>query len=235
MFGNMMGYFGGRKDPKASAREAIVGLRQQLQMLEKKEEYTQKKIDEELKKAKSNAVSNKQSALVLASLIWLAADIFVSVRSSLTRLIWKFENPMHCPKKRLVLSCYQPLTVATQALRRKKQLETELDKLSGMRLQLESQIMTLESANINAETLAAMKKGSEALKSIHGNMYRLYFPILEFDWCLALPCIADRTIDKVDATMAAITEQREIAEEISQAISNPLNAGIDLDDVSNLL
>jgi hypothetical protein len=31
--------------------------------------------------------------------------------------------------------------------------------------------------------------------------------------------------------MAAITEQREIADEISQAISNPLNAGIDVDDV----
>ena len=40
-----------------------------------------------------------------------------------------------------------------------------------------------------------------------------------------------RTPDKVDATMAAINEQREIANEISEAISNPLNAGIDLDEV----
>lgn len=31
--------------------------------------------------------------------------------------------------------------------------------------------------------------------------------------------------------MAAITEQREIANEISDAISNPMNAGIDLDEV----
>ena len=30
--------------------------------------------------------------------------------------------------------------------------------------------------------------------------------------------------------MAAINEQREIANEISEAISNPLNAGIDLDE-----
>ena len=57
---SFMSYFGaGRKDPKETARDAIVGLRQQLQMIEKKEEYLQKKIDEEVKKAKANVVSNK--------------------------------------------------------------------------------------------------------------------------------------------------------------------------------
>jgi hypothetical protein len=59
MMASFMSYFGARKDPKQSARDAIVTLRQQLQMLEKKEEHLQKKIDEELKKAKANAVSNK--------------------------------------------------------------------------------------------------------------------------------------------------------------------------------
>ena len=54
-----MSYFGGKADGKQSARDAIVGLRQQLQMLEKKEEHLQKRIDEEVKKAKANAVSNK--------------------------------------------------------------------------------------------------------------------------------------------------------------------------------
>jgi len=54
-----MNYFGGRKDPKAAARDSIVQLRQQLILLEKKEDHLQKKIDEELKVAKSNAVSNK--------------------------------------------------------------------------------------------------------------------------------------------------------------------------------
>ena len=57
-----MGYFAGRRDPKATAREAIVTLRTQLQMLEKKEENLQRKIDEELKKARTNAVSNKTGA-----------------------------------------------------------------------------------------------------------------------------------------------------------------------------
>ena len=59
MMASFMSYFGGRRDPKQSARDAIVTLRQQLQMIEKKEEYLQKRIDEEVKKAKANAVSNK--------------------------------------------------------------------------------------------------------------------------------------------------------------------------------
>ena len=38
---------------------------------------------------------------------------------------------------------------------------------------------------------------------------------------------------KVDETMASIQEQRDIANEIADAISNPMNAGIDLDEVSH--
>lgn len=59
MMASFMSYFGGRRDPKQSARDAIVTLREQLHMIEKKEDYLQKKIDEELKRAKTNATSNK--------------------------------------------------------------------------------------------------------------------------------------------------------------------------------
>jgi charged multivesicular body protein 4 len=62
MMASFMSYFGARRDPKQATRDAIVGLRQQLQLLEKKEEYLQKKIEEELKKAKANAVTNKSGA-----------------------------------------------------------------------------------------------------------------------------------------------------------------------------
>ncbi|KAI0321802.1 Snf7-domain-containing protein [Amylostereum chailletii] len=158
MMASFMSYFGGRRDPKQTAREAIVGLREQLLMIEKKEEHTQRQVDESLAKAKANVSSNK--------------------------------------------------AVATAALRRKKMLETELDRLAGTRLQLEMQVNTLESANLNAETMAAMKKGSEALKHIHGKL----------------------DMDKVDATMNAINEQRELANEISEAISNPQYAGIEVDE-----
>jgi hypothetical protein len=40
-----------------------------------------------------------------------------------------------------------------------------------------------------------------------------------------------RTMDKVDATMTSINEQREIANEISDLISNPVNIGVDIDEV----
>jgi len=154
---SFMSYFGARRDPKQSTRDAIVNLRQQLQMIEKKEEYLQKKIDDELRKAKANAVSNK--------------------------------------------------AVATAALKRKKANEAEMDRLSGTRLQLEMQVDALEKANLNVETMAAMKKASDALKVIHGNL----------------------TMDKVDATIASVNEQRDLANEIAEAISNPSNA-LDLDE-----
>ncbi|KAI0787166.1 vacuolar-sorting protein SNF7 [Irpex lacteus] len=158
MMASFMSYFGGRRDAKQSSRDAIVTLRQQLQMLEKKEEHIQKKIDEDLKKAKANAVSNK--------------------------------------------------AVATVALKSKKAKEIELERLQATRFQLEMQINTLESASFNAETMAAMKKASSALKDIHGKL----------------------TIDKVDATMADIQEQTQLANEVSEAISAPQYAGVEIDD-----
>ncbi|KAL0949770.1 hypothetical protein HGRIS_009809 [Hohenbuehelia grisea] len=158
MMAGFMNYFAGRRDPKQSARDAIVTLRQQLQMIEKKEDYLQKKIETELKTAKANAVTNK--------------------------------------------------AVATAALRRKKASEQDLDRLQGTRLQLELQVNTLENANLNAETMSAMKKASDALKVIHGNL----------------------TMDKVDATMSTVAEQRELANEVAEAISNPMYGGMELDD-----
>ncbi|QRW26866.1 vacuolar-sorting protein SNF7 [Rhizoctonia solani] len=84
-----LSYFTGKKDTRQTARDAIVNTRQHLAVLDKKEENLQRKIEEELKKAKANAVSNK--------------------------------------------------TAATAALRRKKTYETELEKLYGQRMTLETQ------------------------------------------------------------------------------------------------
>lgn len=54
-----LSYFTGQRDTKTTTRQAIVGIREQLSMLDKKEEHLEKKIEEELKKAKANAISNK--------------------------------------------------------------------------------------------------------------------------------------------------------------------------------
>lgn len=87
-------------------------------------------------------------------------------------------------------------TVATQALRQKKVYENELDSIAGRKITLETQVRppfprkrtlvlaeltyalppsvqvnAIESANMNMETMNAMKKGAAVLKNIHGKLY----------------------------------------------------------------
>jgi hypothetical protein len=57
--------------------------------------------------------------------------------------------------------------VAKAALRRKKTQEGTLDKTIAQIATLEAQINSIESANINRETLAVMEKSSDAIKAIH--------------------------------------------------------------------
>lgn len=68
---------------------------------------------------------------------------------------------------------------AKAALRRKKVHEKNLEQTTAQIAQLEQQIYSIESANINQETLNAMKAAGSAMTQIHGKM----------------------TIDKVDETM----------------------------------
>jgi len=71
---------------------------------------------------------------------------------------------------------------------------------------LEREIHSIETANINKETLEAMKNASKAMKEIHGGL----------------------TIDKVDATMEELRDQHAIVEEIGEAITQSVpGAGID--------
>ncbi|BGP05456.1 ESCRT-III subunit protein snf7 [Rhodotorula toruloides] len=154
-----LSYLTGRgQSTKDSTRESIVKLREHLLMLDKKEEYLGKKIDDELRKAKANATSNPR--------------------------------------------------VAKQALRQKKLYEQELESIAGRKMTLTTQVNAIESANMNKETLEAMKQGAEVLKNIHGKL----------------------NVDKVDATMDEVRNQLELTNEISQAISDPAGMGIDVDD-----
>jgi charged multivesicular body protein 4 len=57
------------------------------------------------------------------------------------------------------------------ALKRKKAYEGEITKISGSRMTIETQVMAIENANVNLETMNAMKAGAEAMKNIHGNLY----------------------------------------------------------------
>lgn len=148
----------GKRDNTNAARDAIVGLRQQLLMLQKKEEHLNRKIQDETKKAKANVTTNKR--------------------------------------------------IAQAALRQRKAYENELDRIAGTRMTLETQVNAIESANMNLETMTAMRKGADALRNIHGSL----------------------NIDRVDSTMDSIREQMDLTNEISDAISNPVGMGHDLDE-----
>jgi hypothetical protein len=82
-----LSYFTGPRDTKQIARTAIVSIREQLAMLDKKEEYLEKKIEEEQKKAKANAVGNKAGTLPLLVSGWwrilLTMDCFSVVQLQL--------------------------------------------------------------------------------------------------------------------------------------------------------
>src|ERR1700730_5621610 len=60
---------------------------------------------------------------------------------------------------------------AMAALTRKKMLEKDLDKWTNTKNTIEQQVFALENANINLETMKAMKSGADAMKGIHGTLY----------------------------------------------------------------
>ncbi|GLD45843.1 charged multivesicular body protein 4b [Lates japonicus] len=157
LFGKIFG--GGGKGGKGpSPQEAIQKLRETEEMLTKKQEFLEKKIEQELQIAKKNGTKNKRAAL--------------------------------------------------QALKRKKRYEKQLAQIDGTLSTIEFQREALENANTNTEVLKNMGFAAKAMKSAHENM----------------------DIDKVDDLMQDITEQQELAQEISDAISKPVGFGEEFDE-----
>lgn len=157
LFGKLFG--GGGKGGKApTPQEAVQRLRETEEMLAKKQDFLEKKIDHELMTAKKNGTKNKRAAL--------------------------------------------------QALKRKKRYEQQLAQIDGTLSTIEFQREALENANTNTEVLKNMGMAAKAMKAAHENM----------------------DIDKVDDLMAEITEQQEVAQEISDVISRPIGFGQDYDE-----
>ncbi|XP_030276536.1 charged multivesicular body protein 4c-like [Sparus aurata] len=157
IFGKLFGS-GGKGGKGPTAQEAIQKLRETEEMLAKKQDFLEKKIDQELMTAKKNGTKNKRAAL--------------------------------------------------QALKRKKRYEKQLAQIDGTLSTIEFQREALENANTNTEVLKNMGYAAKAMKAAHENM----------------------DIDKVDDLMAEITEQQEVAQEISDVISRPVGFGEDYDE-----
>ena len=70
-----MNLFGKAKAAKSTPKDAIVKLRESLEMLEKRERFLQTKIDNELKIAKANATKNKRGVLfIISALLWYTSE-----------------------------------------------------------------------------------------------------------------------------------------------------------------
>lgn len=87
------------------------------------------------------------------------------------------------------------------AMKRKKLFEAEIDKIQNVKMTLETQVINLESAAQNAETFKAMEEGSKTMKNIREKV----------------------GIDEVDDVMDSIKEEMEMANEINQAIAQPVD------------
>jgi len=87
------------------------------------------------------------------------------------------------------------------SLKRKKMYEAELDKIGNIKMTLETQVMNLESAAQNAETFMVMNQGKNAMADIRVNT----------------------DIGKVDDLMDEIKEEMEAANEISNALAQPVD------------
>ncbi|XP_051567821.1 charged multivesicular body protein 4b-like [Myxocyprinus asiaticus] len=157
LFGKLFGS-SGKGGKAASPQEAIQRLRETEEMLTKKQEFLEKKIEQELVTAKRNGTKNKRAAL--------------------------------------------------QALKRKKRYEKQLAQIDGTLSTIEFQREALENAHTNTEVIKNMGLAAKAMKAAHDNM----------------------DIDKVDELMQDITEQQELAQEISDAISKPVGLGEEFDE-----
>ncbi|CEN60069.1 Snf7-domain-containing protein [Aspergillus pseudodeflectus] len=159
-------WFGGAaaQKRKDAPKNAILMLREQLTMLQKREKHLETQMLEQEAVAKKNVTSNKNAALA--------------------------------------------------ALRRKKVHEKNLEQTQAQIAQLEQQVYSIEAANINYETLNAMKAAGAAMERIHNGM----------------------TIEKVDEAMEKLRDQQELNNEIAEAITRPaLGDQVDEDDLEQEL
>ncbi|XP_021342991.1 charged multivesicular body protein 4b-like isoform X4 [Mizuhopecten yessoensis] len=98
--------------------------------------------------------------------------------------------------------------VALQALKRKKRYEKQLTVIDGTLSTIEFQREALENANTNTEVLKVMQGAAKAMKGAHKNL----------------------DVDKVHIMMDEVADQQEVANEITEAISNPVGFGEDVDE-----
>merc|ERR1719273_811767 len=85
-------------------------------------------------------------------------------------------------------------------LKKKKMYEKQLDQIFGKKANLDTQIMTLEGAASNKAVLQAMKQGARQLKAT----------------------IKESDLHQIDDVVDEIAESTALAEELGEAMSQPI-------------
>jgi charged multivesicular body protein 4 len=100
-------------------------------------------------------------------------------------------------------------------LRRKKVHEKNLEQTTAQIMQLEQQIYSIEAANINHETLLAMKQAGAAMEKIHGGMTLedVDKTMYDFTFCVAGYTFTDNRREKLQ-------DQHALSTEIGSAITS---------------
>jgi len=98
---------------------------------------------------------------------------------------------------------------------------------------LEQQIYSIESANINQETLVAMKNAGKAMKEIHGKMTMEDVDVTMYVLLLLPPYTqASQTAILTEVFREQLREQHELTQEIGNAITSmPITEPIDEDEL----
>jgi len=98
-------------------------------------------------------------------------------------------------------------------LKRKKLYEGEINKLQGARITLENQVIALESSAVNVETFRAMEAGAAAMRGVRGNL----------------------DAERVDDIMDNIQEEKDVMDQIGDALTRPAEDLFDDEELLNEL
>lgn len=152
-------------------------------MLEKKEEHLNKKIEDELRKAKANAATNKRGRLRRLHRRQRDGDQGESVNKPLLLVActdsahsYTQWQRLHCDRRRCTRMSWTVSRGDGSPSNHRCVQRGGPDEIPSLSSALEltegslEQVNAIESANMNKETLAAIKQGADVLKSIHGKL-----------------------------------------------------------------
>jgi len=143
-------------------------------------------------------------------------DAIAKLRETLD-MLQKREDYLQTKVQKELLVAKQNATknkrTALAALKRKRAYESQIDKMQGARTTIETQVIAIENMTVALEAMSAMKTGAKAMASIHNHM----------------------KVEDVDDTMEEIREQMDMANEINDAIAQPIGEQFDEEELEEEL